>query len=335
MGTVLAVTVALLLMFLVPGGAVADAPGTVSISNGTVAVSPSNITSDKGNAIFVGSAGETYSATAAPTPSPTPVPTPISTTKPDPTENSIDMDDLVEDFVVVADQYYTDYHYSPNHYEYTEGEVYILAQLIHGEARGEIWEGKIAVANVVMNRVLCRGAFPDTIKGVVTDPDQFSGYKPTIKPSRECIRAAREVLENELWVIPQDVYYFRSGAPANVNWGRLPFYKKIDGHCFYRQKLRGRMQGGGVPPAMFERVYKYAQLGCKPEDRVYRIQFMLDALGYDIEKVDSRFGDDTEKALIKFQQDHGLEDDGMAGPTTVRKLIEEYGTRDYFVKFCI
>lgn len=245
------------------------------------------------------------------------------------------MDELVEYFVVNADKYYTDFHYSPNHYDYTETEVYILAQLIHGEARGEIWEGKIAVANVVMNRVLCRGAFPDTIKGVVTDPDQFSGYKSTIRPSSECMKAAREVLQNELWVIPQDVYYFRSGAPANVNWGRLPFYKKIDGHCFYRQKLRGRMQGGGIPPAMFERVYKYAQLGCKAEDRVYRIQFMLDALGYDIEKLDSRFGEDTETALIKFQQDHGLGDDGMAGPATVQKLIEEYGTRDYFIKFCI
>jgi spore germination cell wall hydrolase CwlJ-like protein len=42
-----------------------------------------------------------------------------------------------------------------------------------GEARGQTLEGKIAVANVVMNRVLNKRAFANTIKDVVTAPGQF------------------------------------------------------------------------------------------------------------------------------------------------------------------
>lgn len=331
-GSALVVAVVMLLVFLVPGGAAApvDARTSESGSGGTVAVNPTVSTGVKGSAIATDS-GVTDSATVILTPSPTPSPTPIPTTAADPTENPIDIDELVDDFVVVANKYYD---YSNNHYEYTEEDVHILAQLIYGEARGESTTGKVAVANVVMNRVLCRGAWGNSVKAVVTAPGQFTGYKSTITPTRACINAARQVLQNELWVIPQDIYYFRSGAAADVDWGSHKFYKKIGGHCFYRHNYYGRMRGGDVPPAMFKRVYKYAQLGCEPEKRVYRIQYMLDALGYKIEKVDSYFGEGTEKALIKFQQDHGLDDDGVAGPATVRKLIDQYGLRDYYIKFC-
>ncbi len=146
------------------------------------------------------------------------------------------------------------------------------------------------------------------------------------------------MLDYEVWVIPQDVYYFRASSRYSSlegqAWGGHPYYGEISGHYFYRQSLLGRMRNGGVPPKLFDRTFKYAQYGCKPEDRVYRIQYMLDALGYDIESLDSYFGEGTEEALIQFQQDHGLDDDGVAGPATVRALIEAFGTREYFAKFC-
>ena len=346
-GSTLAVAVVLLLVFLVPGGAAApaDAPGdrvtsTVSASQtdsagttGSVVVTDSAVVTD--SEAITDSAAGTYSAVVVdPTPSPTPSSTPIPTTAPDPTENPIDLAELTKFFAVEADLYYNEVGYYSNHYEYTEDDVHILAQLIYGEARGESTTGKIAVANVVMNRVLCRGAFPNTIKAVVTAPGQFTGYNASSNPSRACVNAARQVLKNELWVIPQDIYYFRSGAPENVNWGSHKFYTKIGGHCFYRHGYYGRQRGGGVPPALYDRTYKYPQFGCKPEDRVYRVQFMLDSLGYKIEKVDSYFGEGTKDALIKFQKDHNLDDDGVAGPATVKRLIEEYGIRDYFIKFC-
>ena len=321
-GSGFAVVVVVLLVLLVPGGATAPTEAVAEAADVSAVVS---VTATESVTLTNSSL-----ATQTPLLSPTASPTPIPTTANDPVENPIDMNELLEFFVVKADKYYS---YSNNHYDYTENDVTMLARVIYAEARGESTTGKIAVGNVVMNRVLNRRKFGNTVEAVVTAPKQFA-YNPNTNPSRSCISAARQVLQNEVWVIPQDIYYFRSGASANVNWSGHPFYTKIGGHCFYRQNLSGRMRGGGVPPSLYDRVYKYAQLGCKPEDRVYRIQYMLDALGYDIEKVDSYFGEGTEKALIKFQKDHGLDDDGIAGPATVRKLIETYGSRNYYSRFC-
>lgn len=339
-GSGFAVVLVLLLVLFVPGWAAAPVSGESANSVNHSA----NLTGSEGDTASIDGirlAGQmsantiaaSASATAMVTPLLTSSPTPIPTTAPDPTEAPIALDELVEYFIVDADEYYSDHYYSPNHYEYTEADITMLAQVIYGEARGEDADGKIAVANVVMNRVLSR-KFGNSLAAVITAPSQFTGYRSTITPNRPCINAARQVLINEVWVIPQDVYYFRSGAAAGVDWNGHDFYKKIDGHCFYKGSISTRRRNAGIPEALFKRVYKYAQYGCLPEDRVYRIQFMLDALGYKIEKADSYFGKGTKEALIKFQKDHGLDDDGVAGPETVKKLIEEYGVRDYFIKFC-
>ena len=96
----------------------------------------------------------TATPVATPTPEPTPTPTPVPTTEPEPTPTPIDVGELVEYYIVKADKYYNDMGYSSNHYDYTDEEKYMLAQVIDAEARGESTEGKIAVGNVVMNRVL-------------------------------------------------------------------------------------------------------------------------------------------------------------------------------------
>jgi len=300
---------------LVPGGAAApvDAPKTGVVVNAS-------------NGVTTDSTGTAVSATntAPSTPSPTPVPT----TNAEPTDNPIDIDELVAEYVVQADLYYNEVGYSNNSYNYTENDVYILAQVIYGEARGEDRNGKIAMGNVVMNRVLCRRKFPNTVSGVITQSGQFTGYKSTINPSRECLVAARLVLQYEVWVIPQNIYYYQR---AQRDYWYGSFYKKLGDHCFYQTPSLGR--SGRVPPALFERTFKYAQFGCKPEERVKRIQFMLNALGYKIDKVDGYFGKGTKDALIKFQKDHRLDDDGVAGPATVQRLIEEYGVKKYYAKY--
>lgn len=269
--------------------------------------------------------------TAAPTqlPTATPEATPAATPSPTP---SVDLDKLVEYYMVEANVYYNDLHYSSNHYEYTEDDLYMLAQLIHGEARGESTKGKIAVANVVMNRVLSRGYPGNTIKEVITASGQFTGYSSSIKPSSACKSAARQVLEKEVWVIPQDVYFFHSNRPAGEDWGGHKYYGTIGGHCFYTESYSGRNRGGDVPPALFERTFKWPQYGCKPERRVQRIQYMLNQLGYDV-KADKYFGMTSKEALMKFQEDHGLKADGVAGPTTIKKLIQAYGVDKYCKKY--
>lgn len=54
-----------------------------------------------------------------------------------------------------------------------DGDRYLLANLIYCEAGGEPYEGKLAVASVVMNRVLS-SCYPDTISGVIYQNKQFS-----------------------------------------------------------------------------------------------------------------------------------------------------------------
>ncbi|MBP2242782.1 N-acetylmuramoyl-L-alanine amidase [Cytobacillus eiseniae] len=54
----------------------------------------------------------------------------------------------------------------------TNAEQDLLARLVHAEAKGEPYEGKVAVAQVVLNRVEDE-RFPDTIKEVIYEKRQF------------------------------------------------------------------------------------------------------------------------------------------------------------------
>jgi|GEM_PF-1314886 len=344
-GTGLVAAAVLMIVFLAPGGAAAPAETDnmaamastqVSVSAGSE-MPTSSVTPDQAETTVLPGmmTTPTDEPTSSPTPSPTveptPSPTPVKTTAPDPTPKPVDLSKLVKYYLVDENKYYNDMGYSNNHYDYTENEYYMLAQIIDSEARGESFEGKVAVGNVVMNRVLCRSFPGNNIKDVVTRPGQFA-YNPSRKPASSSKRAARAILDDELWVIAQDVYYFRSGAESGVNWGSHKFYKKIGGHCFYRHSYSGRHRGGDAPDKLFERIFKYAQYGCKPEKRVYRIQYMLNKLGYDVH-ADKYFGEGTKVALMKFQEKKGLEADGVAGPSTVKALIKAYGLDKYVAKW--
>lgn len=58
-------------------------------------------------------------------------------------------------------------------FEYDEETLTLFAALIHCEARGESYEGQVAVASVVMNRVRSH-RFPNTIRDVIYSPRQFT-----------------------------------------------------------------------------------------------------------------------------------------------------------------
>jgi spore germination cell wall hydrolase CwlJ-like protein len=343
-GTGLAVVAVLLIVFLAPGGVAAPAEATeramvqasapletLETPSPTPILTPDPTATVLPGVLMTPSEEPTEEPTATPTIEPTEEPTPVPTTAPDKTATPVDMNKLAKYYIVEADKYYNDMGYSSNHYEYTEEEYYMLAQVIDAEARGESYEGKVAVGNVVMNRVLCRSFPGSTIKDVVTRAGQFA-YNPSRKPSSSSKKAARAILDDELWVIAQDVYYFRSGVEAGINWGSHKFYTKIGGHCFYRHSYSGRHRGGDAPPELFDRTYKYAQYGCKRENRVKRVQYMLNKLGYDV-KADGYFGEGTKDELKKFQEKKGLEADGVAGPSTVKALIKTFGVDKYIDKW--
>lgn len=85
----------------------------------------------------------------------------------------------------------------------TAEEMEILARIVKGEAAQCSFEGKVAVAAVVLNRVSARG-FPSTIRGVAHQPWQFSCYNADVRNRlyygpipQSCWDAARAALNGQ------------------------------------------------------------------------------------------------------------------------------------------
>ena len=323
-----AAAAALLFVFLAPGAAApasdtadsqapaSDAPIQTAAPN-LIAAAPVITTEPEP----VVTPDQTKKPSPKPKPSPSPAPT-KSAAKPETAAS--DLDKLAAFYRVEADSYYDDVGYSSNHYDYTDEELKMLAQIIQAEAGGEPYEGKIAVGNVVMNRTLCGhwgSRIADQTKGLV--------YKPDLVPRQSCIDAARAVLDDELWVVPQNTYNFKTSGGT---WRSFTFWGQIGRHYFYTYHYGNRYCGDSVPPALFKRVYKWPQYGCKPAERVSRIQYMLKSLGYKVSQ-DGYFGKTTREQLIEFQKDKGLAADGVAGESTIKALIRAFGVEKYRKKF--
>ncbi|MBR4659053.1 MAG: spore cortex-lytic enzyme [Clostridia bacterium] len=78
----------------------------------------------------------------------------------------------------------------------TSNDVYLLARVIYGEARGEPYKGQVAIGAVVLNRV--RSAqFPNTIAGVIYQRGAFDAVSDgqiNLAPDQNAVRAARDAL---------------------------------------------------------------------------------------------------------------------------------------------
>ena len=82
---------------------------------------------------------------------------------------------------------------------YTQAEWDMLAQVVHGEARGESYTGQVAVAAVVLNRME-NDNFPDTMYGVVFQKNAFTCINDGqyyLKPNRSAYQAALDAMHGE------------------------------------------------------------------------------------------------------------------------------------------
>lgn len=101
---------------------------------------------------------------------------------------------------------------------YNESETYLLARLVHGEARGEPYVGKVAVAAVVLNRVKSP-SFPNTISGVIYQTGAFDAVydgQINLTPDSDSIRAARDALNG--WDPTGGCLYYYNPATATNAW---------------------------------------------------------------------------------------------------------------------
>lgn len=75
-------------------------------------------------------------------------------------------------------------------------EIEVLASIINAEARGESYEGKVAVGAVIINRVY-HPSFPNSIREVVYQAGQFTPVKNgmiNLSPSSEAFKAAYDAV---------------------------------------------------------------------------------------------------------------------------------------------
>lgn len=111
--------------------------------------------------------------------------------------------------------------------------VTLLAMLINGEARGESYEGQVAVGAVVMNRVR-HSSFPNTIPGVIYQPGAFTAVTDgqINKPiESSCFNAARDAING--WDPSGGAIYYFNPATATSSWiWSRPVIKQIGKHRF-------------------------------------------------------------------------------------------------------
>lgn len=119
---------------------------------------------------------------------------------------------------------------------YPRSEVLLLARLIYGESRGEPYQGQVAVGAVVLNRV-DSSKFPNTISGVIYQPNEFSVVNDgqiNMSPNTTAIKAAEDALNG--WD-PSNValYYWNPAkAPNNKFLNSKPIVARIGNHVFAR-----------------------------------------------------------------------------------------------------
>lgn len=116
-------------------------------------------------------------------------------------------------------------------YQQLDGDIKRMAAIIWCEARGESYEGQVAVGTVVMNRVESP-RFPNTIEEVIKQNGQFSPYKSgkyAIALSMEnmqqsCVDAAIEVIEKGTRLGPWLFFRMKNGIINGTFIGCHVFY---------------------------------------------------------------------------------------------------------------
>ncbi|MBB6215716.1 N-acetylmuramoyl-L-alanine amidase [Anaerosolibacter carboniphilus] len=119
-------------------------------------------------------------------------------------------------------------------------DLYWLSRIIHAEAEAEPYKGKVAVGNVILNRVASND-FPNTVKGVIFD--YFEGipqFSPVADgtiyntPCQDSINAAKDAINNVKPV--GDATYFFNPDKSAGKWivQNKTYVMRIGEHVFYR-----------------------------------------------------------------------------------------------------
>lgn len=112
---------------------------------------------------------------------------------------------------------------------YDSAAVDLLARVITNESGNQPMDGKIAVGNVILNRVNS-SVFPNTLSEVIYQPGQFPGTTKN-PPNSESVIAAKLCLEGA--VVLDNAYWFSGSSVSCWASRNKNLVATIGGHAFY------------------------------------------------------------------------------------------------------
>lgn len=107
---------------------------------------------------------------------------------------------------------------SGNSSGFSDADIYLLARVIHGEARGESYAGQVAVGAVVLNRIKS-ASFPNTMSGVIYQKYAFTAVADgqiNLTPNETAKKAARDALNG--WDPSYGALYYYNPRTATSSW---------------------------------------------------------------------------------------------------------------------
>ena len=117
----------------------------------------------------------------------------------------------------------------------SQSDIQLMAREINGEARGEPYEGQVAIGAVILNRVK-HASFPNTIAGVIYQSGAFTAVadgqiNQPIASGSTVVKAARDAMNG--WDPSGGaIYYFNPNTATNKwIWSRKQI-KTIGQHIF-------------------------------------------------------------------------------------------------------
>jgi len=120
-------------------------------------------------------------------------------------------------------------------------KIFWLTINCYHEARGEPEQGQIRVCKVVLNRVADK-RWPDTVKGVIYQPYQFSWTLDKklwpIKNYHALLKCAESATKAYLqWIVGNKYsganHYYAASIPAPSWSKRMEFLEQVGDHRFY------------------------------------------------------------------------------------------------------
>lgn len=121
----------------------------------------------------------------------------------------------------------------PHTVSISQGDIWLLAQVIHAESRGESLQGQVAIGAVLLNRVR-DSRFPNSLASVVYEPGAFctvTDGQIYLTPDATALEAAR--LAASGWDPTGGALYFYNPARTTSRWiYSRPVINHIGRHVF-------------------------------------------------------------------------------------------------------